>query len=202
MTTSENLYSEAIGAFRALLDDAKRAGDSEPTAMTLATARANGRVAARMVLLKAVDERGFVFYTNYESAKAEQIAARSQAALCFLWKTLRGGSGVQVRVEGWIELATADESDAYFASRARESQIGAWASAQSQTLPSREVFFERIAEFEKKFEGQSVPRPPHWGGYRLVPDLIELWYGQRARLHERYRYELVDGHWSKRMLYP
>jgi pyridoxamine 5'-phosphate oxidase len=122
--------------------------------------------------------------------------------LCFLWKTLRGGSGVQVRVEGTIEPTTAEESDAYFASRARESQIGAWASAQSQTLPNRDVFFERIAEFEKKFEGASVPRPPHWGGYRLVPDLIELWYGQRARLHERYRYELSDGRWSKRMLYP
>ena len=148
------------------------------------------------------DERGFVFYTNYQSAKAEEIAAHSQAALCFLWKTLRGGSGVQVRVEGKIELTTAEESDAYFASRARESQIGAWASAQSQTLPNRDVFFERIAAFEKKFEGESVPRPPHWGGYRLVPDLIELWYGQRARLHERYRYELSDGQWSKRMLYP
>ena len=202
MTTSENLYSEAIGTFRALLDDATRSGDPEPTAMTLATACADGRVSARMVLLKAVDERGFVFYTNYQSAKAEEIAAHSQAALCFLWKTLRGGSGVQVRVEGRIELTTAEESDAYFASRARESQIGAWASAQSQTLPNRDVFFERIAGFEKKFEGESVPRPPHWGGYRLVPDLIELWYGQRARLHERFRYELRDGQWSKRMLYP
>jgi pyridoxamine 5'-phosphate oxidase len=199
---AENLYQEAITTFRALLDDATRAGDPEPTAMTLATSNADGRVAARMVLLKAVDERGFAFYTNYQSAKAEQIAAHSQAALCFLWKTLHGGSGVQVRIEGKIELTTATESDAYFASRARDSQIGAWASAQSQTLPSRDAFYERIAEFEKKFEGVPVPRPPHWGGYRLVPDLIELWYGQRARLHERDRYELRDGRWSKRMLYP
>ncbi|HEX3896076.1 MAG TPA: pyridoxamine 5'-phosphate oxidase [Rudaea sp.] len=199
---AENLYQEAITTFRGLLDDATRAGDPEPTAMTLATSNADGRVAARMVLLKAVDERGFTFYTNYQSAKAEQIAAHSQAALCFLWKTLRGGSGVQVRVEGKLELTTATESDAYFASRARDSQIGAWASAQSQTLPSRDAFYERIAEFEKKFEGVPVPRPPHWGGYRVVPDLIELWYGQRARLHERDRYELNDGRWSKRMLYP
>jgi pyridoxamine 5'-phosphate oxidase len=199
---AENLYQEAITTFRALLDDATRAGDPEPTAMTLATSNADGRVAARMVLLKAVDERGFTFYTNYQSAKAEQIAAHSQAALCFLWKTLRGGSGVQVRVEGKLELTTATESDAYFASRARDSQIGAWASAQSQTLPSRDTFYARIAEFEKKFEGVPVPRPPHWGGYRVVPDLIELWYGQRARLHERDRYELNDGRWSKRMLYP
>jgi pyridoxamine 5'-phosphate oxidase len=196
------LYQEAIGTFRSLLDDAKRAGDTEPTAMTLATSSADGRVSARMVLLKAVDENGFVFYTNYESDKAEQIAEHAQVALCFLWKTLRGGSGVQVRVEGAIEKATAAESDAYFASRGRDSQIGAWASAQSQTLPSRDVFFERIAEMEKKFDGHAVPRPPHWGGYRVKPNLIELWYGQRARLHERIRYELHDGAWSKRLLYP
>lgn len=199
---TENLYQEAITTFRALLDDATRGGDPEPTAMTLATAHADGRVSARMVLLKAVDEGGFVFYTNYESAKAEQIAEHSQVALCFLWKTLRGGSGVQVRVEGKIERTSATESDAYFSSRARESQIGAWASSQSQTLPSREVFYDRIAAFEKKFDGVPVPRPPHWGGYRVVADLIELWYGQRARLHERHRYELHDGRWSKRLLYP
>ncbi|MEP6483512.1 MAG: pyridoxamine 5'-phosphate oxidase [Rudaea sp.] len=201
MEKPNELYQEAIAAFRGLLDDATRAGDPEPTAMTLATANA-GRVSARMVLLKHVDERGFEFFTNYASAKAEQIQSNAQVALCFLWKTLRGGSGVQVRVEGKIDKASADESDAYFASRARDSQIGAWASTQSQTLPSREVFYARIAEFEKQFDGQPVPRPSHWGGYRVVPDLIELWYGQRARLHERVRYELHDGAWSKRLLYP
>jgi pyridoxamine 5'-phosphate oxidase len=202
MENAHELYQEAIAAFRSLLDDAKRDGDPEPTAMTLATANAEGRVSARMVLLKQADENGFVFYTNYASAKAEQIEEHAQVALCFLWKTLRGGSGVQVRVEGKIGKVSAAESDAYFASRARESQIGAWASAQSQTLPSRDMFYERISEFEKKFDGAPVPRPPHWGGYRVVPDLIELWYGQRARLHERIRYELRDGAWSKRLLYP
>ncbi len=202
MDETQPLYQEAITTFRALLDDATRGGEPEPTAMTLATADASGRVSARMVLLKAVDERGFVFYTNYESDKAHQLAEHAQVALCFLWKTLRGGAGVQVRVEGRVQKTSDAESDAYFASRDRASQIGAWASTQSKTLPDRDTFYARIAEMEKKFEGGDVPRPPHWGGYRVVPDLIELWYGQLARLHERDRYELRDGVWSKRLLYP
>jgi len=194
------LYQEAIGTFRNLLVEATRAGDPEPTAMSLATTDANGRVAVRIVLLKSVDERGFVFYSNYESAKAEQLAARARAALCFLWKTLR--DGVQVRVEGEVERVSDAESDAYFGSRPRDSQIGAWASLQSQTLPSRAALDTRVAEFEKKFAGGPVPRPPHWGGYRVVPDMIELWYGHRHRLHDRMRYERHDGTWSKRLLYP
>ena len=194
------LYQEAIGTFRNLLVEATRAGDPEPTAMSLATTDANGRVAVRIVLLKSVDERGFVFYSNYESAKAEQLAARARAALCFLWKTLR--DGVQVRVEGEVERVSDAESDAYFGSRPRDSQIGAWASLQSQTLPSRAALDTRVAEFEKKFAGGPVPRPPHWGGYRVVPDMIELWYGHRHRLHDRMRYERRDGTWSKRLLYP
>lgn len=193
------LYQEALATFRDLLADAKKT-EPEPTAMTLATADASGRVSARIVLLKGADERGFVFYTNYESAKAEQVAANRKVALCFLWKTLR--DGIQVRVEGTVELATTAESDAYFASRARDSQIGAWASLQSQTLPSRADFEARIAQFEKKFAGGAVLRPPHWGGYRVVPDLIEFWYGQQFRLHERVRYEAANGVWSKRLLYP
>jgi pyridoxamine 5'-phosphate oxidase len=201
MDETQTLYQEAITTFRALLDDATRGGEPEPTAMTLATSDANGRVSARMVLLKAVDERGFVFYTNYESDKAHQLAEHAQVALCFLWKAL-GGAGVQVRVEGRVQKTSAAESDAYFASRDRASRIGAWASTQSQTLPNRETFYERIAAMEKKFEGSDVPRPLHWGGYRVVPSLIELWYGQRARLHERNRYELRDGVWTKRLLYP
>ncbi|MDR3389201.1 MAG: pyridoxamine 5'-phosphate oxidase [Rudaea sp.] len=197
---AKELYQQALSAFRDLLDEATRAGEPEPTAMTLATADANGRVSARIVLLKAADEDGFTFYTNYESAKAHELSARNNAALCILWKTLR--DKVQVRVEGVIEKAGADESDAYFASRARESQIGAWASLQSQTLNDRAELDARIAEYERKFAGVPVPRPPYWGGYRLVPDMIELWFGQRHRLHERVRYELAAGTWSKRMLYP
>jgi pyridoxamine 5'-phosphate oxidase len=201
MDETQPLYQEAITTFRALLDEATRGGEPEPTAMTLATADTSGRVSARVVLLKGVDERGFVFYTNYESDKAEQLAAHAQVALCFLWRKLRD-AGVQVRVEGRVHKTAEAESDVYFASRDRASRIGAWASTQSKTLPSRETFYERIAVMEKKFEGVDVPRPPHWGGYRVMPDLIELWYGQRARLHERDRYELRDGVWTKRLLYP
>jgi len=168
--------------------------------MTLATADADSRISARIVLLKIVDERGFVFFTNYDSAKAAQLAAHPRAALCMLWKTLR--DGVQVRVEGVVEKAGAAESDEYFASRARASRIGAWASLQSQTLPDRAELDARVAAIEQRFAGQDVPRPANWGGYRLVPDMIELWFGQRARLHDRERYDLNAGVWTKRLLYP
>jgi pyridoxamine 5'-phosphate oxidase len=194
------LYAEAITQVRDLLAQAQAAGEPEPTAMTLATADASGRVSARVVLLKQLDERGFAFYTNYASDKASQLAARQKAALCILWKALR--DKVQVRVEGAVEKTSAEESDTYFASRDRDSQIGAWASLQSQTLPDRATLEARIADYERKFAGIAVPRPPHWGGYRVVPDMIEFWYGQRARLHERVRYELLDDTWTKRLLYP
>jgi len=197
---SSELYQEAVTTFRALLDEATRAGEPEPTAMTLATSDAAGKISARVVLLKNVDEAGFCFYTNYHSAKAAQLAAHRQAALCLLWKTLR--DGVQVRIEGQIEKVDTIDSDAYFASRARLSQIGAWASLQSQTLPARGDLDARVAEFERKFAGGPVPRPPHWGGYRLKPDMLEIWYGQRARLHDRIHYERAGETWTKRMLYP
>jgi pyridoxamine 5'-phosphate oxidase len=141
-----------------------------------------------------------VFYTNFDSRKGRQLAANPQAALLFLWKTLR--EQVQAKIEGTVEPVTAAEADAYFASRPRESQIGAWASLQSQTLDSRSTFEARIAEFTAKFEGGPVPRPPHWSGFRVVPEMIELWYGAKYRLHERQRYARVDGRWTKRMLYP
>jgi len=194
------MYQEAVATTQALLTEAAQSGEPEPTAMTLATVDAQGRVSARIVLLKQFDERGAVFYTNCESDKAAQLAAHPQAALCLHWKMLRGG--IQVRVEGRVERTSAAESDAYFATRPRDSQIGAWASLQSQTLPARIDLDARIAQFEHQFAAKSVPRPPHWGGYRVVPDLIEIWYGQRARLHERVRYECVDGLWTKRLLYP
>ncbi len=198
-SSSDPIYLEAVAQFGDLLDEAAACGEPEPTAMTLATADAAGRVSARIVLLKAFDERGFVFYTNYESAKAHQLAAHPNAALCFIWKNLR--DVVQVRIEGTVEKAGADESDAYFASRPRDSRIGAWASKQSQTLPDRAVLDARIAETEARFAGD-VPRPAFWGGYRLVPDSIELWFGQRARLHDRVLYERGNGIWTKRLLYP
>jgi len=194
------LYQEAIATIRTLLDEATRAGEAEPSAMTLATADATGRVSARIVLLKGVEERGVMFVTNYDSAKAAQLAGHPQAALCLLWKTLR--DGIQVRIEGVVGKVDDAESDAYFASRARSSQIGAWASHQSQTLDARADLDARVAEFERRFDGAAVPRPPNWGGYLLVPDMIEFWYGQRARLHDRVRYEPVHGVWTKRLLYP
>ncbi len=194
------LLAEAIATFRTLLAEATAAGDPEPTAMTVATADARGRPSARTVLLKHVDEQGFVFYTNFDSRKGRQLAANPQAALLFLWKTLR--EQVQVKVEGTVEPVTAAEADAYFASRPRESQIGAWASLQSQTLDSRETLERRIAEFSAKFEGGPVPRPPHWSGFRVVPEMIEFWYGAKFRLHERQRYARIEGRWTKRMLYP
>jgi len=195
-----SLYAQAVSSVRELMDAAAVAGEPEPTAMTLATGDAHGRVSARVVLLKQLDERGFVFYTNYHSAKAEQLGPHQNAALCILWKMLR--DKVQVRVEGAVEQTSPEESDAYFASRDRASQIGAWASLQSQTLPDRAELDARIARFDREFAGRPVPRPAHWGGYRLVPDMIEIWYGQRARLHDRIRYDLADGAWSKRLLYP
>ena len=197
---NSDLYAEAMIAFRELLDEARATGDTEPTAMTLASVDADGRPSARIVLLKAHDERGFVFYTNYRSRKGRELLAHPPAALLFHWKTLR--NQIQVRIEGRIETVNAPEADAYFASRPRASQIGAWASDQSETLPSREEFDRRIAQYERQFAQGAVPRPPHWSGFRLVPDRMEFWYGAEYRLHERFCYEYTDGAWHKRMLYP
>jgi len=195
-----DLYTQALDTFATLLKEATEGGDPEPTAMTLATADGNGRPSARTVLLKTFDARGFVFYTNYESRKGHQLTDNPQAALLFLWKTLR--EQVQVKIEGTAEPVSVAEADEYFASRPRPSQVGAWASIQSQTLDARETFEARITAFEKKFEGSDVPRPPHWSGFRVVPERIEFWYGARFRLHERHHYQRVDGQWTQRMLYP
>jgi len=168
--------------------------------MTLATADAAGRVSARIVLLKGVGADGFRFYTNYESLKGSQLAAHPRAALCFHWKLL--GEQVQVRIEGAVSKVSDAESDAYFATRARGSQIGAWASLQSQPVPDRATFERRIAEFDARFAGASVPRPPHWGGYVVRPDRIEFWYGAMHRWHDRVTYVREGDGWRKGMLYP
>jgi pyridoxamine 5'-phosphate oxidase len=194
------LYQNALDTFAELLAQARQSQDPEPTAMTVATVGLDGRPAARTVLLKGVDERGFVFYTNFNSRKGQQLATNPQAALLFHWRFLQ--EGVQVKIEGPVETVTADEADAYFSSRPRGSQIGAWASLQSQVLASRELFEQRVAEVEKKYEGIDVPRPPHWSGFRVVPERIEFWYGARFRLHERQSYLRVDGKWTQQMLYP
>ncbi len=168
--------------------------------MTLATPGEGDRVSARIVLLKGVDERGFRFFTNYDSAKGAQLAARPRAALCFHWKLL--GGGVQVRIEGAVERLSAQESDAYFATRARGSQLGAWASLQSQPLADRAEFEARLTEVERRFADAPVPRPPHWGGFVVEPDRIEFWYGADFRLHERQLYRREGGVWSRGMVYP
>ena len=194
------LNSEILDTFQRLLDDAKRSGDREPTAMNLATADASGHVSSRIVLLKGVDERGFRFYTNYLSDKGSQLEAHPQVALCLHWKQLR--DGVQVRVEGHARKLQEEESDAYFASRPRGSQIGAWASLQSQTLPDRDTFEQRLARYEHEFEGREVPRPAHWGGYVVEPDTLEFWYGAEFRWHERIRWNRHGQTWTSRLLYP
>ncbi|MEN5427184.1 pyridoxamine 5'-phosphate oxidase [Stenotrophomonas pennii] len=196
------LYTEALSTFSALFDEARQGSEIEPNAMTVATADAGGRPSARTVLLKAFDDRGFVFYTHLDSHKGRELQANPQAALLFLWRSLRE-AGIQVRIEGAVEQVGDAEADAYFASRPRLSQIGAWASIQSRTLDSREEFDARVAAVEARFDGQDVPRPAGWSGLRVVPDRIEFWYGAQFRLHERWCYEKADdGRWSKRLLYP
>lgn len=194
------LKPEILDTFAQLLDEAGKAGEPEPTAMNLATVDAAGRVSSRIVLLKAADERGFRFYTNYESDKGAQLEAHPQVALCFHWKQLR--KAVQVRVEGVARKVQPEDSDAYFASRPRASQLGAWASLQSQTLPDRETFDQRYARYEHEFEGRDVPRPAHWGGYVVEPDMVEFWYGAEFRLHERVRWSRHGQTWTSRLLYP
>ena len=197
-----DLYAEALSTFAALYQEAQQSDEVEPSAMTLATASLEGRPAARTVLLKSFDERGFVFYSHLESPKGRDLQTNPHAALLFLWRRLRE-AGIQVRIEGDVQLVSAAEADAYFASRPRQSQIGAWASMQSRTLPSREEFEQRIAKVESGFEGREVPRPEGWGGFRVVPQRIEFWYGAQFRLHERWRYEAdAAGVWAKRMLFP
>lgn len=192
--------AEVLATFANLLEEARAAGDREPTAMSLATSDADGRLSARIVLLKTFDARGFVFYTNTRSRKGRALAAHPNAALLFHWKNLR--DQVQVRLEGRVEPVSEPEADAYFATRPRGSQLGAWASLQSEPLPDRTRFEARYARLEREYEGRDVPRPPHWSGYRLVPDAIEFWYGMAYRLHERHLHRLVDGVWTQMLLYP
>ena len=179
--------------------EARLSEPNDSNAVALATADAQGRPSVRMVLLKGHDARGFVFYTNLDSRKGGELAANPNAALLFHWKSLRR----QVRVEGPVEPVSAAEADAYFASRARESQLGAWASDQSRPLDRRETFEARYQEMLARFEGGDVPRPPRWSGWRVIPDRIELWSDRAFRLHERRLFtRRAEGGWDEGLLYP
>ena len=190
--------TDPLALFDEWFAEARAAEINDPEAMALATADAAGQPSVRMVLLKGHGPDGFVFYTNEQSAKGEQLTANPRAALLFHWKSLRR----QVRVEGCVERVSGAEADAYFASRARDSQLGAWASDQSRPLDSRETFERRFEQVKRRFEGQDVSRPSHWGGYRVVPDRIEFWMDRPYRLHERRLFTRSAGGWSEGLLYP
>ena len=189
---------DPIAQFRRWFDDALAAGLREPNAMTLATATPDGRPSARVVLLKGFDERGFVFYTNYEGRKGEELEANPCCALVFYWGELER----QVRVEGRVSRVPKRESDEYFGSRPRGSRLGAWASEQSRPVGGREVLEERLRALEAEYEAREVPRPPFWGGYRVEPEVIEFWQGRENRLHDRLVYRRSGGGWGRERLQP
>lgn len=192
------MADDPFALFDAWYAEAQSSEPNDPNAMALATADGAGRPAVRMVLLKGHGPDGFVFYTNRGSRKAGDLAANMQAALLFHWKSLRR----QVRIEGAVTLASDAESDAYFASRSRDSQLGAWASDQSRPLDARTTFEARFAAMQERFAGGDVPRPPHWGGYRVVPDRIEFWQDRAHRLHERRLFTRAADGWNEGLLYP
>jgi pyridoxamine 5'-phosphate oxidase len=193
--------ADPIERFRsvyALAEQADRSIIPDPSAMSLATVEARDQPSARIVLLKAFDERGFVFYTNYKGRKGRQILAHPRAALCFYWAPLH----IQVRIEGTVAKVSNEEADAYFTTRERQSQIGAWASRQSEPLETPTALDERVAKYEQQFKGKDVPRPPYWSGFRVRPETIEFWKGKPNRLHERHLYTRDSDGWRIETLYP
>jgi pyridoxamine 5'-phosphate oxidase len=194
-----DLDDDPVAQFRAWLSQARDAGISFPEAMTLATADAGGRPSSRTVLLRGVDELGFVFFTNYDSRKATELAENPNAALTFLWKELER----QVCVVGTVARTSVEESEAYFRTRPREARLGAWTSLQSRTVGSREELEAAFRDMEARFPGDDIPLPPYWGGFRLTPETIEFWKGRAHRLHDRFRYARRAGDgWDRVRLWP
>lgn len=193
-----DVHHDPVVQFHAWFQNAIDAGLHEPNAMILATAATDGKPSARTVLLKGYDERGFVFYTNYEGRKAGELETNPECALLFYW----GELGRQVRIEGTVSRISEQESDSYFASRPRGSRLGAWASQQSRPVKDRSVLEERVLRLETEYEGREIPRPSFWGGYRVEPETIEFWQGREDRLHDRLVYRREDAAWRIERLQP
>jgi len=198
MTARIAPLAEPFDRFSELFEQAKREEKHDATAAALATATKHGKPSLRIVLLKAFDTRGFVFYTNYEGRKATEIENNSQAAMTFFWP----GMYVQVRIEGAVDRVSTEESDAYFQSRPLGHRLGAWSSDQSREIESLEALAEKFDEVERRFAGREVPRPGHWGGYRVMPESIEFWFGRDNRMHEREQYSRAGNGWTARRLQP
>ncbi len=194
----ESLPSDPVAMVRRWLDDAEAKGIRLPNAIALATASPGGRPSVRHVLLRGIDDRGFVFYTNHGSGKARELAENPRAAFSLYWRELDR----QISVTGDVERVSDAESDAYFATRPREARLGAWASRQSSELASRDALLERFAAFDARYPGEDVPRPPFWGGYRIDPLTVEFWQGRQHRLHDRFRYDRGGDGWRIRRLAP
>jgi pyridoxamine 5'-phosphate oxidase len=196
--SEQDVDPDPIRQFLTWFDEAIAAGQPEPEAMALATSTSSGEPSVRFVLLRGMDERGFVFYTNERSRKGRDLAANPRAALVFRWWTVER----QVRVAGPVAPVAPEESDGYFGTRSRGAQLGAWASAQSEPLPGRAPLERRFEQMASRFAGQDVPRPPWWGGFRVAPVEMEFWQGRQNRLHDRLAYRFSDGHWSIQRLNP